>query len=165
MTRAALGLGSNLGDRRGQLITAVAALHETPWVRVIAVSPVYETVPVGGPEQGDYLNLVVVVETVATANDLLLLAHTLERSAGRSRKVRFGPRTLDVDVLAFGDTRSDDPGLTLPHPRVAERPFVLQPWADIDPTFEIPTHGAVGELAAVVGANGVRRLGALAATS
>ena len=125
--RAYLGLGSNLGDRRAHLRTAVAALPD-----VVAVSPVYETDPVGGPPgQGPYLNLVVALETDRSPRDLLDLAHSLEDAAGRVRKERDGPRTLDVDVLLVGDLCVDEPDLVVPHPRMWQRRFVLAPLADL----------------------------------
>jgi 2-amino-4-hydroxy-6-hydroxymethyldihydropteridine diphosphokinase len=126
--RAFLGLGSNLGDRLGQLRRAVAALPD-----VVAVSPVYETDPVGGPEQGPYLNCVVELHTDLEPRQLLELAHQLERDARRVRSVRWGPRTLDVDVLLVGDVRVDEPDLVVPHPRMWERAFVLVPLADLAP--------------------------------
>jgi 2-amino-4-hydroxy-6-hydroxymethyldihydropteridine diphosphokinase len=125
--RAYLGLGSNLGDRRSQLRAAVAALPD-----VVAVSPVYETDPVGGPPgQGPYLNLVVVLETDLSPRQLLNLAHSLEDGAGRVRKERDGPRTLDVDVLLVGDLCIDEADLVVPHPRMWQRRFVLAPLADL----------------------------------
>ena len=125
--RAYLGLGSNLGDRRAQLRRAVDALPD-----VVAVSPVYETEPVGGPAgQEPYLNLVVALETERSPRDLLELAHDLEDAAGRVRKERHGPRTLDVDVLLVGRLCVDEPDLVVPHPRMWERRFVLAPLADL----------------------------------
>jgi len=125
--RAYLGLGSNLGDRRAHLRAAVAALPD-----VVAVSPVYETDPVGGPPgQGPFLNLVVALETDRSPRQLLDLAHSLEDAAGRVRKERDGPRTLDVDVLLVGDLCVDEPDLVVPHPRMWQRRFVLAPLADL----------------------------------
>ena len=125
--RAYLGLGSNLGDRRAHLRAAVAALPD-----VVAVSPVYETDPVGGPPgQGPYLNLVVALETDRSPRQLLDLAHSLEDAAGRVRKERHWPRTLDVDVLLVGDLCVDEPDLVVPHPRMWQRRFVLAPMADL----------------------------------
>lgn len=125
--RAYLGLGSNLGDRWAHLRAAVAALPD-----VVAVSPVYETDPVGGPPgQGPYLNLVVALETSRSPRQLLDLAHSLEDAAGRVRKERDGPRTLDVDVLLVGDRCVDEPDLVVPHPRMWQRRFVLAPLADL----------------------------------
>lgn len=133
MTRAHLALGSNLGDRLGHLQHAVTALQAAPGVRVTAVSRVYETAPVGGPEQGPYLNAVVAVETRLAPLDLLSVAHRIEDEAQRVRHQRWGPRTLDVDVLLVGDERVDTADLTVPHPRMAERAFVLAPLADVAP--------------------------------
>lgn len=129
MTRAFLGLGSNLGDRRAHLRAAVAALPD-----VVAVSPVYETDPVGGPEgQGPYFNCVVELRTERTARELLLVCRELEAAAGRVRTEQWGPRTLDVDVLLVGDEEVDEPDLTVPHPRMWERAFVLVPLHDLAP--------------------------------
>ncbi len=113
---AVLALGSNLGARQQELQRAVDQLAATPGLRVTAVSPVYETDPVGGPEQPDYLNAVVLAETGLPAPDLLRRAHAIEAAARRTREVRWGPRTLDVDIIAYGDEVSADPPLTLPHP-------------------------------------------------
>jgi len=125
--RAYLGLGSNQGDRWGHLRTAVAALPD-----VVAVSPVYETDPVGGPPgQEPYLNLVVALETDRSPRELLGWAQRLEAGAGRVREERWGPRTLDVDVLLVGSLCVDEPDLVVPHPRMWERRFVLAPLADL----------------------------------
>jgi 2-amino-4-hydroxy-6-hydroxymethyldihydropteridine diphosphokinase len=159
--RAALGLGSNLGDRWSLLADGVAALRELD--PRAAVSSVYETAPVGGPkDQGAFLNCVVVLETERSARELLDLAHELEAKAERVRGVRFGPRTLDVDVLVYGDEKSDDPVLTLPHPRMSERAFVLVPLAEVAPDL-VPERwvdrlGGEAEVAAAV-----RRVGELLA--
>ena len=125
--RAYLGLGSNLGDRRAHLRQAVAGIPG-----VVAVSPVYETEPVGGPAgQGPYLNLVVALETDRSPRELLDLAQGLEAGAGRVRTEHHGPRTLDVDVLLVGDLCVHEPDLVVPHPRMWERRFVLAPLADL----------------------------------
>jgi 2-amino-4-hydroxy-6-hydroxymethyldihydropteridine diphosphokinase len=127
--RAFLGLGSNLGERRAHLAIAVAALPD-----VVAVSPVYETEPVGGPAgQDPYLNLVVELETELSPRGLLEVAQSLESAALRVRGERWGPRTLDVDVLLVGDLTVDEPDLVVPHPRMWERRFVLAPLADLAP--------------------------------
>jgi 2-amino-4-hydroxy-6-hydroxymethyldihydropteridine diphosphokinase len=155
-----LALGSNLGDRRDILqggVDAIAALSE---VCLIAVSPVYETVPVGGPPQPDYLNAVVLAETALPSRELLGLLHEIEAAFDRVRVVRWGPRTLDIDVITVSGERSDDPELTLPHPRAHERAFVLAPWHDIDPAAELPGYGPVADLLAGVDAAGIRRSGA-----
>lgn len=141
-------MGSNLGDRRSVLAAAVAALDD-----VVAVSPVYETDPVGGPIQGPYLNIVVELETGRTARELLTAALALEADAGRERRVRWGPRTLDVDVLWVEGETVDEPDLRVPHPRMHARGFVMVPLADLAPDL------APGWTAD--GADGVRRAGEL----
>ena len=128
MTRAFLGLGSNLGDRRRLLRGAIAALDD-----VVATSPVYETDPVGGPEQGAYLNVVIELDTDLDARGLLDVCRRLEHAAERVRTARWGPRTLDVDVLWVDGETVDDPDLQVPHPRMWERRFVLAPLADLAP--------------------------------
>jgi 2-amino-4-hydroxy-6-hydroxymethyldihydropteridine diphosphokinase len=133
VTRAYLGLGSNLGDRVAFLQSAVDELARTEGLRVVAVSSVYETAPVGGPPQGDYLNAVVAVDTDLDPWALLDVAHRCEEHAHRVRGTRFGPRTLDVDVLLFDDEHLDDPDLTIPHPRMWERGFVLAPLRELAP--------------------------------
>ncbi|MFM8238273.1 MAG: 2-amino-4-hydroxy-6-hydroxymethyldihydropteridine diphosphokinase [Actinomycetota bacterium] len=131
--RAHLGLGSNLGDREQFLRGAIVGLGATAGVTVVAVSRVYETDPVGGPEQDAYLNAVVAIDTTLDPHALLDLAHELEAAAQRVRLERWGPRTLDVDVLHYGDLTIDDPDLTVPHPRLDERGFVLAPLRDVAP--------------------------------
>lgn len=136
MTRAVLAVGSNLGDRMGHLQGAVDALSQD--VRIVAVSGVYETAPVGGPDQDDFLNAVVIVETALAPHDLLALCQRVEASHDRVRDVRWGPRTLDVDIVAIAGALLDDPDLTLPHPRAHERAFVCLPWLDADPGATLP---------------------------
>lgn len=126
--RAFLGMGSNVGDRRRFLADAVE-----PLAGVVAISPIYETDPVGGPPQEPYLNIVVELETSLTPRQLLGVAHRLESAAGRVRAERWGPRTLDVDILLVGDLVVDEPDLAIPHPRMWERRFVLAPLADLAP--------------------------------
>jgi 2-amino-4-hydroxy-6-hydroxymethyldihydropteridine diphosphokinase len=134
VTRAFLALGSNLGDRWATLRQAAAAVPD-----VVAVSPVYETAPVGGPEgQGAFLNCVVELDTDRSPRELLDLCRTLEEAARRVRVERWGPRTLDVDVLLVGDLVVDEPDLTVPHPRMWERSFVLVPLHDLAPDL-VPT--------------------------
>ena len=146
MSCAVLSIGSNLGDRLAHLQSAADAMR--PWLR--AVSPIYETAPWGPIEQDDYLNAVLVVaDADATAKDWLARAQAAEQAAGRTRDVRWGPRTLDVDVIAVDDETSDDPAITLPHPRAAERAFVLVPWLAVDPDAVLaghPVRGIVGRL-------------------
>ncbi|MEI8082627.1 MAG: 2-amino-4-hydroxy-6-hydroxymethyldihydropteridine diphosphokinase [Actinomycetes bacterium] len=136
--RVAFGLGANLGERLVALQTAVDIICQDPQVDPVAVSPVFETDPVGGPDQPDYLNAVLVVDTSLAPLEVLALAQLAEFELRRTRTVRWGARTLDVDVLAYGQLLSDDPFLTLPHPRAAQRAFVLVPWACVDPEFELP---------------------------
>ena len=143
---AVVALGSNLGDRMVHLRLAVEILM--PY----AVSPVYETVPVGGPEQDDFLNAVVLMD--ADAGRVWELAQIAEQRARRAREVRWGPRTLDVDVVwAEGQAA----GLLLPHPRAHERAFVLAPWADVQPDAVLPGRGAVKDLLAALDTSGIRR--------
>jgi 2-amino-4-hydroxy-6-hydroxymethyldihydropteridine diphosphokinase len=155
---AVLALGSNLGDRLAHLQGAVTSLDETRGV--VAVSSVYETDPVGGPPQDDYLNAVVLVPA-ASPRELLGLARWCETRASRERTVRWGPRTLDVDVVACGDVRSDDPEILLPHPRAHERAFVCVPWLEVEPDAVVPGHGRLADLVAAMRreglADGLRR--------
>jgi 2-amino-4-hydroxy-6-hydroxymethyldihydropteridine diphosphokinase len=145
VSRAVLSLGSNLDDRLGHLQGAVDGMGAA----VVAVSPVYETPPWGGVPQPDYLNVVVLVADPARdARGWLELAHELEDAAGRTREVRWGPRTLDVDVVDVDGTVSAEEELTLPHPWAHERMFVLAPWADVRPDAELVGHGRVADLAA-----------------
>jgi 2-amino-4-hydroxy-6-hydroxymethyldihydropteridine diphosphokinase len=131
--RAYLGIGSNLGDRLANLQAAVDGIDAAEGIAVVAVSPVYETDPVGGPEQGDFLNAVVAVETSLSPRELLHLGQRLETEAHRVRTEKWGPRTLDVDVLLVGDEEVHEPDLEIPHPRMWERGFVMVPLADLDP--------------------------------
>lgn len=133
MSRAYLALGSNLGDRRAHLQHALDAMRADAEVSVVAVSNVYETDPVGGPEQDAYLNAVVALDTDLEPYALLAFAHRLENDAQRVRRERWGPRTLDVDILLYDDVRLDDADLTIPHPRMWERGFVLAPLRDVAP--------------------------------
>ena len=137
MPRAYLGLGSNLGDRAGYLQGAVDALEAEPSVALVATSPVYETEPVGGPAQPPYLNAVVAVDTDVSPHELLAIAQRLEVAAGRVRAERWGPRTLDVDVLLVDDLRVDTDDLVVPHPRLGERAFVLAPLHDLAPELVV----------------------------
>ncbi|WP_030163678.1 2-amino-4-hydroxy-6-hydroxymethyldihydropteridine diphosphokinase [Spirillospora albida] len=150
--RVVLSLGSNLGDRLDNLQEAVDALFDAPGMDFVALSPVYETAPFAPPgetipEQGDYLNAVLVADTRLAPENLLERVLNIENSMRRVREVRWGPRTLDIDIVVFGDVTSDDPVLTLPHPRAHERAFVLVPWADIEPDVLLQGHGRVGDLA------------------
>jgi 2-amino-4-hydroxy-6-hydroxymethyldihydropteridine diphosphokinase len=153
--RAVLALGSNLGDQMANLQAAVDAVAGAAGITFLAVSPVYRTAPVGGPDQPDFLNAVLLVTAAGPARALLSVAQAAEAAAHRVRAERWGPRTLDVDVIAYGSTVSDDPVLTLPHPRAHERAFVLVPWHDVEPGAVLPGRGPVaGLLAAVTAAGG-----------
>ncbi len=153
-----LALGSNLGDRLATLRGGLTVLLNEPALTLIALSPVYETVPVGGPPQPAYLNAVLVARTTLTPMALLHRCQHAEQAFHRTRTQVWGPRTLDVDIIVYGDLVSDDPVLTLPHPRAGERAFVLAPWLDAEPDAEIPGQGQVSGLLAGVGRAGVRRL-------
>jgi 2-amino-4-hydroxy-6-hydroxymethyldihydropteridine diphosphokinase len=162
MTRAVLSLGSNQGDRFGHLRLAVDGLADV----IVAASPVYETAPWGGVEQPDFLNAVLVADDGPGRDpwEWLRRAQDLERAAGRVRDVRWGPRTLDVDVVTVdgpdGPITSDDPDLLLPHPGTPERATVLRPWLDVDPDAVLPGHGPVARVLAALGPDaeaGMRR--------
>lgn len=150
MTRAFVGLGSNLGDRRAILAAAVAAVDALADVAVLAESSIRETEPWGPVPQPDYLNQVVVVETGLTPPQLLDELLAIERTLGRERtgEVRYGPRTIDLDLLVFGTEVISDDRLDVPHPRIAERQFVLEPLAELDPDLVVPGRGVVTELLA-----------------
>ena len=148
--RAVVSLGSNLGNRLETLQGAVDALADTPGLRVKAVSPVYET-DAWGVEPGsqpDYLNAVVLIKTTLPPDSLLERAQAIEEAFFRVRDERWGPRTIDVDIVSYQDVVSADPALTLPHPRAHERAFVLVPWLALDPAAELPGHGRVADLVA-----------------
>ena len=155
--RAVISLGSNLGNRLETLQGAIDALEDTPGVRIKAVSPVYETQPwgVAADSQPSYFNAVVVLKTTLPPSSLLERAHAVEEAFNRVRDERWGPRTLDVDIVAYADVVSDDPVLTLPHPRAHERAFVLAPWHDVEPEAQLPGRGPVAELLDTVTRNGV----------
>jgi 2-amino-4-hydroxy-6-hydroxymethyldihydropteridine diphosphokinase len=157
--RCVLSIGSNLGDRLAKLQAAVDSLADTPDVVVTAVSSVYETQPVGAPEgSGPFLNAVVLLDTTLPARVILDRAQAIESAYGRERTgVVNAPRTLDVDLVVVGDRRSDDDSLVLPHPRAHERAFVLLPWAEVEPTADLPGVGPVADLAERVGTEGVVR--------
>ena len=156
--QAVLALGSNLGERRERLQSAVAALEDTPEVTIVAVSSVYETEPVDALEgSGKFLNAVVLIDTTLTVHTLLDRALAIEEAFGRERSVKGAPRTLDVDLLVVGQRVCDDDQLKLPHPRAHERGFVLVPWLEIDPEGEIPGRGFVADLIADVDTTGVTK--------
>ena len=149
MTRAYVGLGGNLGDREGLIRRALVLLAERSRIEVLLVSSLRETDPVGYLDQPRFLNGVAMVETSLPAPALLEELLAVERALGRTRNGhRNGPRTIDLDLLLYGDLVVDERGLTLPHPRLHERAFVLEPLVELDPKLEIPGRGTVSELLA-----------------
>ena len=155
IVRALIGLGGNLGDVRERLDAAIAALDAMPGVAVVARSRFYRTPPWGHTEQPDFVNAAIAVETTLPALELLDVLLATERAFGRVRDgERWGPRTLDLDLLAYGDDVIDGDRLTVPHPRIAERAFVLLPLADIAIDAVLPGMGRVGDLLAAIDTNG-----------
>lgn len=151
-----LSLGSNLGDRLANLQLGLDVLRGGG-LDCLAVSSVYETDPVGGIEQADYLNAVLLARSSLPARDILARCGEAEAAAGRVRTVRWGPRTLDVDIISCGAEVSADPALTLPHPRAHERAFVLVPWLELDPQAWLPERGPVAALPAAADQASVRK--------
>ncbi|AXQ56447.1 MULTISPECIES: 2-amino-4-hydroxy-6-hydroxymethyldihydropteridine diphosphokinase [Streptomyces] len=156
---AVISLGSNLGNRLETLQGAVDALEDTPGLRVKAVSPVYETEPWGVEpgSQPSYFNAVAVIRTTLPPGSLLERAQAVEEAFHRVRDERWGPRTLDVDIVAYAGVVSADPELTLPHPHAHERAFVLAPWHDVDPEAQLPGQGSVDELLSALAGDGLTR--------
>ena len=150
MTRAYVALGSNLGDREETLRAALGALAAEPGIDVVAVSRFYDTEPVGFVDQPRFLNGAAALETELPARELLERLLAVELRFGRSREdvPPQGPRTIDLDLLLYGDAEIDEPGLRVPHPRLHERRFVLEPLADLDPALEVPGNGQVQEILA-----------------
>ena len=142
--KAVIALGANIGNPREQMDIAVALLRES--LEVTALSSIYTTAPVGGPEQPDYLNAVALAESDLPATDLLALLHGIEKVLGRERIERWGPRTIDLDLIQYGTLLSSAQELLLPHPRAHERRFVLEPWAEIEPDAILLTHGKISDL-------------------
>ena len=147
MHRAVIALGANLGDPQAALQGAVTELNAHPQVEVVAASHVYETDPVGGIEQPVFANAVVIVRADMGPTQLLELAHRIEQDWHRTRDVRWGPRTLDIDLIDVEGVTSDAPELTLPHPRAHERGFVIVPWREIEPAAVLTGHGPISGLA------------------
>ncbi|WP_062430229.1 2-amino-4-hydroxy-6-hydroxymethyldihydropteridine diphosphokinase [Herbidospora daliensis] len=154
--RVVFSLGSNLGQRMDYLQSGLDALFDAPGMAFVALSPVYETDPVGGPSQGAFLNAVVIAESSLDPRTLLDRALGVEDAFGRVRKEHWGPRTLDVDIIMIGSLMSDEAELTLPHPRAHERAFVLVPWAQADASAVLPGRGSVAALLAGLDQSGVR---------
>ena len=145
--RAVLSLGSNLGNSAEILSSAAEALNEVS--EVIAFSSFYQTRPVGGPPQPDFINAVIIIETNLEPEELLLVAQAIEGAHGRERNentVRWGPRFLDIDLIKCDEMLVNSPDLTIPHPRAHEREFVLRPWNEIDPVATLPGFGAISRL-------------------
>jgi 2-amino-4-hydroxy-6-hydroxymethyldihydropteridine diphosphokinase len=151
MTRAYLGMGSNLGDRLGNLAAALAALQATPGITVAAVSRVYESQPWGVEDQPAFANLVVALDTTVGAHALLTACKRIEAGLGRTEGVRYGPRAIDLDVLLFGDDAIDTIELTVPHPRLLERDFVVTPLLEVAPGARLPGGAPVTRDGAVHG--------------
>ena len=149
VTRAYVGLGANLGDREAMLRSALEQLGAEPGIDVMAVSKLRDTDPVGITDQPRFLNAAAAVETDLTARELLDRLLGIERRLGRTREApRFGPRTIDLDLLLYGDEQIDDPGLEVPHPRLHERLFALEPLADLDPDLVVPGRGPLADIVA-----------------
>ncbi|CAN2224916.1 FolK 7,8-dihydro-6-hydroxymethylpterin-pyrophosphokinase [Candidatus Nanopelagicaceae bacterium] len=142
--KAVISLGANIGNPEEQMQLAIAMLREA--TDVIALSSIYTTEPVGGPEQPNYLNAICIAESDLPAADLLALLHGIEKTLGRERIERWGPRTIDLDLIQYGTILSSAQELELPHPRAHERKFVLEPWFEIEPDAILLTHGKISDL-------------------
>lgn len=158
MSRCAVGVGSNLGDRLAHLRAAVDGLSTVS--RVASVSAVYETAPIGGPGQGPFFNAVVVVETAHTPRGLLCELLVIERSRGRVRDTRWGPRTLDLDLILWDRQTISEPGLSVPHPRMLDRRFVLEPLLEVWPDARMPDGSSIAASSSAVGLQGLERVAA-----
>jgi 2-amino-4-hydroxy-6-hydroxymethyldihydropteridine diphosphokinase len=148
MSKAFVGIGSNLGDREAHVKSALELLAADQGIDVVAVSELRETDPVGPVEQGRFVNGAVLLETELSPRELLGRLLTIEGRLGRVRNERFGPRTIDLDLLVYGDAVVDEPGLTVPHPRLHERRFALEPLADLAPDLVVPGRGPISALLA-----------------
>ena len=153
--KVVLSLGSNLGESEATLRAAIEELARV--VRVDAVSSFVYTQPQGVVDQPEFVNCVVLCETSLAPTELLAAVQRIELAAGRTREVRWGPRTLDIDLIMCDELTSDDPNLTLPHPRAHERAFVLVPWCEVDPDAVLPGYGRIDALIPSVASQGVRR--------
>ena len=142
--KAVIALGSNIGNPKENLVLALALLKEATDVK--KVSSYYITKPVGYEEQPDFVNAVCIIETELPAMELLNMLHGIEKAMGRERTIKWGPRTLDLDIIQYGSLLSKSEELTLPHPRAHERKFVLEPWHEIEPDAILLTHGKIEEL-------------------
>jgi len=142
--KAVVALGANLEDPNAAVELALALLEQS--TDLIARSSLYSTKPVGGPPQPDYVNAVCIVDSELPPHELLDLLHGIEKSMGRVRNERWGPRVIDLDLITYDDVLSEEEDLILPHPRAHERRFVLEPWLEIDPDAELPLHGRVADI-------------------
>ena len=142
--RAVVALGSNIGEPKKNLDLAIALLREA--TEVVAVSRYFSTKPVGYLDQPDFLNAVCIIESDLPAMDLLKMLHGIEKVMGRDRSIKWGPRTIDLDLIQYGSLLTNADELTLPHPRAHERRFVLEPWLEIEPDGILLTHGKISEL-------------------
>jgi 2-amino-4-hydroxy-6-hydroxymethyldihydropteridine diphosphokinase len=158
MPRAYIGLGANLGDPSKQLLAAVAAFAGVPGTSLARRSSFYRSAPVGHADQPDFVNAVAEIETELPPRALLDALLQIEQTLGRSRSFANAPRTLDLDLLLYGDTVLDEPGLHVPHPRMHTRAFVLAPLAEIAPGIEIPGHGAIAPLLAACAGQVIEKL-------
>ncbi len=159
VTRAAIALGANIGEPAAQIARGVQALMQLPHTRVIASSGLYQSAAVGYTAQPDFFNAVALIDTQMSAPDLLAALLEIERQQGRVRDFPNAPRTLDLDLLVYGDTQCELPGLTIPHPRMLQRAFVLVPLHEIAAQLQIPEHGQVRDLLSFVDVNSVQRCG------
>ena len=158
MTRAYVGLGANLGEPRQQLTEALTAMSGLPETRLAGHSSFYRTAPVGHEDQPEFLNAVAALDTRLAPGVLLEGLQGIERRNGRERSFPNAPRTLDLDILLFGDEQIARPGLTVPHPRMHERAFVLQPLLELDPSISIPGKGSAGALLSACASQKIERI-------
>jgi len=142
--KAVIALGANIGNPQENIDLAIALLREATDIQ--AISSMYRTAPVGGPEQPDYINAVALAESELPATDFLNMLHGIEKTLGRERTIHWGPRTIDLDLIQYGSILSSSQELLLPHPRAHERRFVLEPWLEVDPDAHLLTHGPVEHL-------------------
>jgi len=155
--RAYVGIGANLGDPAAQVRGAIAAIGALPDTALVAASSLYRTAPIGYTDQPDFVNAVAAVDTQLSAHDLMHALQRIEHGAGRERSFRNAPRTLDLDLLLYGEAAIDEPSLTVPHPRMHERAFVLAPLAEIAPDAAIPGRGPAAECLARLGGQRIER--------
>jgi 2-amino-4-hydroxy-6-hydroxymethyldihydropteridine diphosphokinase len=155
---AFIGVGSNLGESRARVLAAFDALAGLPRTKLVARSRLYRTRPFGPVPQGDFINAVAKLETQLSARELLAAIRGIEAGAGRIRDERWGPRILDLDLLLYGNERIDSPDLTVPHPGIAERGFVLAPLLDVAPELDVPGAGSVEALLQALPADGIAEI-------